>query len=128
MLADHAREGTPLGGETNRKGSNIMFPVWILLGTVTILAGIFSKQILQRLGVRPASEVMITPNLKHSTRSIEQIGRWLTITLGTSFLVLGLGEALPNDLSYKISFLLLGISGLMLLTIIGITLMNWRAR
>lgn len=105
-----------------------MFPVWILLGTVTILAGIFSRQILQRLGVRPASEVMITPNLKHSTRSIEQIGRWLTITLGTSFLVLGLGEALPNDLSYKISFLLLGISGLMLLTIIGITLMNWRAR
>lgn len=105
-----------------------MFPFWIVLGTVTLLAGMFSRQLLRRMGVRPASEVMATPNLKHSTRSTEQIGRWLTITLGMSFLVLGLGQALPGEISYKISFVLLGLSGLMLLTIIGITLANWKAR
>jgi hypothetical protein len=105
-----------------------MFPFWIVLGTVIILVGIFNKQMLRRFGFRSTSEVMMAPNLKYSTRSIEQIGQWLTITLGTSFLFLGLGETLPNDISYKISFLLLGLSGLMLLAIIGITLANWNAK
>ena len=50
------------------------------------------------------------------------------ITLGVSFLVQGLGRALPDDISYKISFLLLGLSGLMILAIMGITIANWKAR
>jgi len=74
------------------------------------------------------SEVLTTPNLKHSSKVIEQIGRWLVITLGASFLVLGLGGGLPNDISRKISFSLLGLSGLMLLAIIGITVANWKAK
>jgi hypothetical protein len=74
------------------------------------------------------SEVLTISNLKHSSRIVEQIGRWLVITLGLSFLVLGLGESLPNDISRKISFLLLGLSGLMLLAILGITVANWKAR
>jgi hypothetical protein len=56
------------------------------------------------------------------------MGRWLVIILGVSFLVLGLGEALTNELGYKIPFSLLGLSGLMLFVIIGITLANWKAR
>jgi len=59
---------------------------------------------------------------------IEQIGRWLVITLGISFLVEGLGGTLPNDISYKVSFPLLGLSGLMLLAMIGITIANWKAK
>ena len=105
-----------------------MFPFWIALGTVTILAGIFNRQILGRLGFRPLSESITTPNLKHSTKSVEEIGRWLMITLGTSFLVLGLGEMLPDGMRSTISYLLLGLSGLMLFAMIGITIANWRAR
>lgn len=105
-----------------------MFLFWIVLGVVTILLGIYNRQMLGRLGFKSMSEVFATPNLKHSTRSIEQIARWLIITLGINFLVLGLGEALPDDLSSKISFLLLGLSGLMLLAMIGITIANWKAR
>jgi len=105
-----------------------MFPFWLIFGTVTILMGIFNSQILRFLGFKPMSEVIATPNLKRSSRMIEQIGRWLVITLGASFLVLGLGEALPNDISNKISFSLLGLSGLMLLAIIGITIANWKAK
>ena len=105
-----------------------MFPFWLIFGIVTILVGIFNKQMLRILGYKPMSEVLATPNLKHSSRIIEQIGQWLVITLGASFLVLGLGGALPNDISRKISFLLLGLSGLMLLAILGITIANWKAR
>jgi hypothetical protein len=50
------------------------------------------------------------------------------ITLGISFLVFGLGEVLPNRISSTISYLLLGLSGLMLLAMIGLTIANWKAR
>jgi hypothetical protein len=105
-----------------------MFPVWLILGTVTILAGIFNRQMLRLLGLKPMSEVITSPNLKYSSRIIEQIGRWLLISLGVSFLVLGLDGALPNNISHTISFLLLGLSGLMLLAIVGITIANWKAK
>jgi hypothetical protein len=105
-----------------------MFIFWLFFGIVTILAGIFNRQMLRLLGFKPISEVLTTPNLKHSSRMIEQIGQWLVITLGVSFLVLGLGGALPNEISHKISFSLLGLSGLMLLAMIGITVANWKAK
>jgi hypothetical protein len=105
-----------------------MFPFWIVLGTVLILAGIFNRQILGRLGLRPLSESITVPNLKHSTKSVEQIGRWLLITLGISFLVLGLGDVLPDGFSSAISYVLLGLAALMLLAMIGITIANWHAR
>jgi hypothetical protein len=93
-----------------------------------ILAGIFNRQVLGQLGFRPLSEFTAAPNLKHSTKSIEQIGRWLVITVGISFLILGLGKALPDGISSTISYLLLGLSGLMLVVMIGITIANWKAR
>jgi hypothetical protein len=105
-----------------------MFPFWLFFGIVTILVGIFNKQMLRLLGFKPMSEVFTIPNLKHSSRITEQIGRWLVITLGLSFLVLGLGGVLPSDISHKISFSLLGLSGLMLLAMIGIIVANWKAR
>ena len=105
-----------------------MFPFWLILATVLIMAGIFNSQILRLLGFKPMSEIFTTPNLKHSSRIIEKIGRWFVIVLGVSFLVQGLGGTLPNDIGYKISLSLFGLSGLMLLAIIAITIANWKAK
>ena len=105
-----------------------MFAFWLTLGTFTILVGIFNRQMLQLLGIKPSSEVITTPNLKYSSRTVERIGRWLVIILGVSFVVLGLGGVLPNNISHNISVSLLGLSGLMLLTMIGITIANWKAK
>jgi len=105
-----------------------MFPFWLILGTATILAGIFNRRTLRLLGLKPMSEVITTPNLKYSSRTIEQIGRWLLIVLGVSFLVLGVDGALSNNISHIISFLLLGLSALMLLAIVGVTIANWKAK
>ncbi len=104
-----------------------MFPFWLILGVITILAGVFNSQFLRLLGMKPKSERMVTPNLKQSATMIEQLGRWLMITLGVGFLVQGLGGVLPGDISNQISFLLLGLGGLMFLAIIGLTLANWKA-
>ena len=105
-----------------------MFPFWLVLGMVMIFLGIFNKQILRWLGLKPMSEILTIPNLKHSSRIVEQLGRWLVITLGASFLVLGLGRTLPGDTLYKICYVLLGVAGLLLLGGIGITIANWKAR
>jgi len=105
-----------------------MFPFWLIFGIVTILIGIFNRQILQLLGFKPMSEVLTTPNLKYSARIIEQVGQWLVIILGVGFLVQGLGGMLPGNLGYQISLSLLGLSALLLLTIIGITIANWKAK
>lgn len=105
-----------------------MFLFWMILGTLMILLGIFNRRILRLFGFRAPSEVMTTPNLKISSRLIEQIGRWLAIALGMSFLVLGLGRTVSADISSKIMFALLGLSGLMLLAIIGITIASWRGK
>lgn len=105
-----------------------MFPFWLILGSLVIFLGVFNKKLLQLLGFRPMSEVFTTPNLKQSSRTIEQIGRWLVITLGISFVVQGLGTALPSDLSYWISSVLLGVSVLLLTAMFVIAIANWRAR
>jgi hypothetical protein len=144
IFKNHVAESTPTQGwlsslsrhtvrwweglDASTIGDHTMFPFWLIMGSVIILFGIFNRQLLQLLGLKPMSEVFTTPNLKHSSKSSEKIGQWIVITLGANFLVQGLGKALPNDISYKISLLLLGLSGLMLLAILGITVANWKAR
>jgi FtsH-binding integral membrane protein len=105
-----------------------MFPIWLILGLFLVLSGIFNKQLSRFLGVKPLSEVFTVPNLVQSSRVMEKLGRWLAITLGLSFLVQGLGTALPNDISSRISFLLLGLVGLMILIMIGLTIVKWKAK
>jgi hypothetical protein len=105
-----------------------MFPFWLILGTLVILLGLFNKQLLRLLRLKPMSEVFTTSNLKQSSKLIERIGRWLVITLGVSFLVQGLGTALSDDISYLISSVLLGLSALLLVAIFGIAIANWKAR
>ena len=105
-----------------------MFPIWLILGMVMIILGIFNKQILRWLGLKPVSEILTIPNLKHSSRTVEQLGRWLVITLGASFLVQGLGRVLPGDTLSMITYVLLGVAGVLLLGGIGITIANWKAK
>lgn len=105
-----------------------MFPFWLILGMIIILMGIFNRQGLRLLGGKPLSEVITTPNLKHSSRMVEQIGRWLVIALGLSFLVQGLGRVLPDNLSSAITVSLLGLVGLMILAMIGLTIAHWKVK
>jgi len=105
-----------------------MFPFWLILGIITILIGIFNRQLLRLLGFKPMSEIFTALNLKRSSKIIEQISRWLLIILGVGFFVQGLGGTSPNDMGYKISFLFFGVSALMLLAIVGITIANWKAK
>jgi hypothetical protein len=74
------------------------------------------------------SEVFTTPNLKRSSRIIERISRWFVIIMGISFLVQGLGAMLPNNIGYGLFSVLLGLSGLLLVAMFVIAIVNWKAR
>jgi hypothetical protein len=46
-----------------------------------------------------------------------------------SFLVQGLGKQfLSGEITYRISLTLLGLSGLMILAMIGVMIANWKAK
>ena len=105
-----------------------MFPFWLLLGLLLILSGIFNRQVLQFLGLKPMSEVFATPRLKRSSQVVEKLGGWLVILLGISLLVQGLGSVLPNDVSSKVTVSLLGLVGLLMVAMIGITIVTWKSK
>ncbi len=99
-----------------------MFAIWLILGLLLILSGLFNRQFLSLLGLKPMSALFTHPRLAQSTRIVERIGQALVITLGISFLIQGLDGALPYELSSIISIGFLGVMGLMIFTIIGITI------
>jgi hypothetical protein len=105
-----------------------MFAIWLILGSLMILLGIFNKRMLNLLGLKPLSEIYSSPSLKRSSRQIEIIGRWLVIVLGIAFLVQGLHGALPAAWGSMTSSALVGLSVLLLLTMFGIAMLNWKAR
>jgi hypothetical protein len=105
-----------------------MFPLWLILGFLLVLAGIFHRQVLPSFGIKPMSDVFSDPSLARSRRLIEKLAQWLVITIGISFLVQGLAGVLPNPLNSILSFLLLGVAGLMILAVIGITVVKWKVK
>lgn len=105
-----------------------MHPFWLITGSLVILMGMFNKTLLHLLGLRPLSEVFTTPTLKRSSRTIEKITRWLVIVIGASFLLQGLGEALPGDLAGGISSALLVLACLLLIAMFVTAMASWKAR
>jgi hypothetical protein len=105
-----------------------MYPIWLILGSLVVLLGLFNKKLLQRLNIKPMSEVFTDSTLRKSSRKIEEVGRWLVITLGAGFLVQGLGTALPNEVRSPIVLVLLGLSALLLAAMFTIAVINWRTR
>lgn len=105
-----------------------MHPFWLITGSLVILMGMFNKPLLHLFGLKHLSEVFTTPTLKRSSRTIEQITRWLVVVIGASFLVQGLGEALPGDLAGGISAVLLVLAYLLLIAMFATAIITWKAR
>jgi phosphoglycerol transferase MdoB-like AlkP superfamily enzyme len=106
----------------------MMFPIWLFLGSVLLILGLFNKQMLRLMGLKPMSEVFSMPSLRSSSRRVEQIGRWLVIALGMAFLVHGLGNTLPERVDSAISSLFVGASALLLVAMFVIAIANGKAQ
>jgi hypothetical protein len=103
--------------------------LFLFAGFLFVLLALLNKQLLRWIGFKPMSEVFTNPNFQRSARITENLTRLFWLIFGISFLFQGLGAPfLSSDVFYKISFAILGLSGLTLLVMIGVILANWKAK
>ncbi|HQX01692.1 MAG TPA: hypothetical protein PLQ94_06250 [Anaerolineales bacterium] len=103
--------------------------LFLFVGVLSLLLALLNKQLLRWIGFKPMSELFTNPNFQRSARITENLVRLFWLVFGISFLFQGLAAPFfSSDVFYKISYAILGLSGLIVLTIIGINIANWKAK
>ena len=107
-------------------------PITILfsfIGVLFILLALLNKQLLRWIGLKPMSEVFTNPKFQRSARTTEKLVQLFWAVFGAGFLVQGIGaQFLSSELTYTVSLILAGAAGLIILGMLGVTLVNWKAK
>lgn len=101
---------------------------FMFLGLLLLMGGLFMSQINRRLGLGNRSELFTNPRFQHSARLIERISSFAQVSLGLGMFLQGIGSILNIHVILNVfSFFLLGLAGIGILVILGITVRYWRA-
>ena len=99
------------------------------IGFLFIILALLNNRLLRWMGIKPLSEVFTNPNFQRSARITEKLGRLFLAVFGAGFLVQGIGaQFLSSELTYTVSLILAGAAGLIILGMLGVTLVNWKAK
>ena len=99
------------------------------IGLLSILLALFNKQLLRWIKIRPMSEVFTNPKFQRSAKITEKLAQLFLVIFGVSFLVQGVGaQFLSSRATYTVSMIVLGISGLIILSMFIVVLANWNAK
>jgi hypothetical protein len=100
-----------------------IFP--IIIGGLFILFALLNQRLLRFTKLKPLSEIFTTPRYKHSAKITERLGRLWLIIVGIGWLIYGLGTIfLSGGVTSTVSVAVLGLSGLIILAIVGVILIN----
>ena len=103
--------------------------LFLFVGVLSLLLALLNNQLLRWMGFKPMSELFTNPNFRRSARITEKLTRLFLLIFGIGYLFQGLAAPyLSSDVFYKISYAILGLSGLIVLAIIGVNLANWKAK
>jgi hypothetical protein len=103
--------------------------VLLAIGILIILLALLNKQLLRWMKIRPMSEVFTNPNFQRSAKITEKLGQLFLVVFGISFLVQGVGtQFLSSELTYTVSMIVLGASGLIILAMFIVVLANWKVK
>jgi hypothetical protein len=103
--------------------------VFSAIGILIILLSLLNKQLLRWMKIRPMSEVFTNPNFQRSAKITEKLGQLFVVVFGLSFLVQGVGtQLLSSELTYTVSMIVLGVSGLIILAMFIVVLANWKVK
>ncbi len=103
--------------------------VFSAIGILIILLSLLNKQLLRWMKIRPMSEVFTNPNFQRSSKITEKLGQLFLVVFGISFLVQGVGtQFLSSELTYTLSIIVLGASGLIILAMFIVVLANWKVK
>ena len=103
--------------------------LFLFVGVLSLFLALLNKKLLLWIGFKPMSELFTNPNFQRSVRITENLVRLFWLIFGISFLFQALAAPFfSSDVFYKISYAILGLSGVIILTIIGINIANWKAK
>ena len=104
-----------------------IFP--LLMGTIVILLALFNRPLLRFVKIKPSSEIFTNSRFQHSAKITEKLAQLFLVVFGISSLVQGIGPLfLSSETTYIISITVLGLSGLIILSAVGVVLANWKAK
>jgi hypothetical protein len=99
------------------------------IGFLIILLALLNKQLLRWIGIKPMSELFTNPKFQRSAKITEKLGRLFLVVFGIGYLVQGIGtQFLSSEVTYAVSIIVLGLSGLIILAMFGVVLANWKAK
>jgi hypothetical protein len=103
--------------------------IYSAIGIIIILLALFNKQLLHWIKIRPMSEVFTNPKFQRSAKITEKLAQIFLVVFGVSFLFQGVGARfLSSETTYSVSVIILGMSGLIVLTMFIVVLANWKAK
>jgi hypothetical protein len=103
--------------------------IYSAIGILIILVALFNKQLLRWIKIRPMSEVFTNLKFQRSAKITEILAQIFLVVFGISFLFQGVGARfLSGETTYTISVIILGMSGLIVLTMFIVVLANWKAK
>ncbi len=103
--------------------------IYSAIGILIILAALFNKRLLRWIKMRPMSEMFSTPKFQRSAKITEILAQIFLVVFGVSFLFQGVGARfLSSETTYTVSVVILGMSGLIVLTMFIVVLANWKAK
>ena len=99
------------------------------IGFLFILLALLNQRLLRWMGFKPMNEVFTNPNFQRSAKITEKLGRLFLVVFGVGLLVQGIGpQFLSSEITYTVSIIVAGASGLIVLVMFGVTLANWKAK
>jgi hypothetical protein len=99
------------------------------IGILIILLALFNKQLLRWMKIKPMSEVFSNPKFQRSAKITERLGQLFLVLFGISFLVQGVGARfLSSEVTYTVSVIVLGASGMIVFTMFIVVLASWKAK
>ena len=97
-------------------------------GAVVILGVLLQKRLLRLFGQKPWSELFTTPRFGRSAKITEKLGSLLALVFGMGWLITGAVSLFWSVSAPEVFYIAwLGLAGLIVLGMIGITLVNWKA-
>lgn len=109
--------------------NSLVMIVLSTIGILIILLALFNKQLLRWMKIKPMSEVFSNPKFQRSAKITERLGQLFLVLFGISFLVQGVGARfLSSEVTYTVSVIVLGASGMIVFTMFIVVLASWKAK
>ncbi|MFO7536714.1 MAG: hypothetical protein R6X32_01490 [Chloroflexota bacterium] len=108
--------------------SPVMSLPLLLFGLLAILLGLLGPSLNRRLGIGDRERYFTVPHFRQTAKWTTRLGQAMLLLLGAGLLMQAVGgQVFGRETAVFLSYILLALAVLCILTMIGLTLRHWRA-